>query len=144
MKKHFSIITGLFIGLSIMLSSCSKEQAFLVNLHGTWTLVSYLQNDGTIPDVIPGVTFHTEVTFFDCTTKNSQQNCNAVQTTTTTSVNGNNTEIDINSSEGSYQVEEKSLLIFRGDIWAVDKIDKKNLIIHKVEHPSAVYTYSKN
>ena len=143
MKRNFSIITGLLIGLSIMLSSCSKEQVFLANLHGTWNLDSYLQNDGTTPNVIPGVTFVTQVTFFDCSTKNTQQNCNAVQTTTTTAVVGNTTTVDINSSEGSYQVEDKSLLTFRGDIWAVDKIDKKNLVIHKVEHPSAVYTYSK-
>ncbi|HWB62213.1 MAG TPA: hypothetical protein VG603_01795 [Chitinophagales bacterium] len=144
MKGKITALTvTVLMAVLASVSSCTKEQQFLTDLHGTWTLDSYTLNDGSTPTPIIGVTTQTQVTFFDCSTKNTQQNCTVVTTNTTnTTINGSTTTT-INSSTGFYEVEEKSTLIMYGTVWAVDKVDKKSLTIHKVDAPKAVYNYSK-
>ena len=142
MKRNNLIIALVMAFIAFGTSSCTKEQQMLTILHGDWELAQVLNNDGTVPTPVPGFTQSNTYTFFDCNLKNQNSCTYAVQTTSTTTI-GATTTTNYSGRTGLYSVEEKSLLVLDGNLYPIDNVSKKTLVIHPASEPKATWTFNK-
>lgn len=123
-------------------SACTKEQMSLNMLYGTWRLTSELGDDGTLVTFPSYYTREILVTFYLCNDKDLED-CQGTQKTTGVNSTPVPPITTIAATTFNYSVFGKSQLVWGSTVYEIEKISKKELVIHDVEHPLATKTYEK-
>jgi hypothetical protein len=143
MKKTILYLTAVCFTVTLTMSSCTKERIALDLLYGTWRLDSEKDEDGILIGLNPGVTSVEQLsTFYRCSDKQNES-CTGSSKTTTVYTNNGTTTTTINTGTFSYRVFQKTQLLINGDVYEIDELKKKDLVIHPVENPLATHTLSK-
>lgn len=141
MKKPLLFLSVVCM-VTVMISSCTKEQMTINLLYGTWKLDSQLDNGGVEVALPSGTSVEFMRTFYRCDNKENTS-CTGSTTSTTVSNVGGSTVTTIDGKSFSYSVFGKTQLMMGGTLYEINKAKGKDLVISPVEHPMATSTYSK-